>query len=92
MPVVRNRNSIFRTIKPGLYPGRTRHIHVKVKLQGQPDFVTQVYVEGEPQNDRDGVLNDIRDPQARASVIVPFEPVEGSAIGELAARFDIVLA
>lgn len=83
---------LFRTIKPGLYPGRTRHIHVKVKLQGQPDFVTQVYVEGEPQNDRDGVLNDIRDPQARASVIVPFEPVEGSAIGELAARFDIVLA
>jgi protocatechuate 3,4-dioxygenase beta subunit len=36
-------------------------------------------------------LNGIRDPQARASVIVPFIPLDGSTRGELSARFDIVL-
>jgi hypothetical protein len=34
----------------------------------------------------------IRDAKARNSVIVPFAPVEGSAINAVAARFDIVLS
>ena len=33
----------------------------------------------------------IRDPKARDSVIIDFAPIEGSKIGELAAKFDIVL-
>jgi protocatechuate 3,4-dioxygenase beta subunit len=37
------------------------------------------------------VLNDIEDPAARKSVIVPFTPMPGSRIGELAAKFDIVM-
>lgn len=81
----------FRTIKPVPYPGRTPHIHFAVKLRGQDRFTTQCYVRGEPLNARDGVLNGIRDPKARASVIVPFTPVQGSRIGELTAAFDIVL-
>ena len=81
----------FRTIKPVPYPGRTPHIHFKVKLQGQDPFTTQCYVQGEPLNAKDGLLNSIRDPRARASVVVPFTPLPGSRIGELAARFDIVL-
>lgn len=81
----------FRTIKPVPYPGRTPHIHVKVKKGGQELLTTQVYVRGEPQNARDGVLRGIRDPKARESVVVNFAPVPGSKIGELAARFDIVL-
>jgi protocatechuate 3,4-dioxygenase beta subunit len=81
----------FRTIKPVTYPGRTPHIHVAVKVKGRDKFTTQCYVKGEPSNDRDGVLSGIRDPKARASVIVPFTAVPGSRIGELAARFDIVL-
>jgi len=81
----------FRTIKPVPYPGRTPHIHMAVRIKGQPTFTTQCYVKGEPQNDRDGVLNGIRDPKQRASVIVPFAPVKDSRIGELAARMDIVL-
>src|SRR5437763_6614480 len=79
----------FRTIKPVAYPGRTPHIHFKVKRKGQETFTTQCYIQGEPGNARDGVLNGIRDPQARRSVIVDFAPVSGSRIGELAARFDI---
>ena len=46
---------------------------------------------GGPGNARDGILRSIRDEQARESIIVDFAPVPGSRIGELAARFDIVL-
>jgi protocatechuate 3,4-dioxygenase, beta subunit len=82
---------LFRTIKPVPYPGRTPHIHFAVKLKGREKFTTQCYIQGEPQNDRDGVLRGIRDEKARASVIVPFAPVPKSKTGELAAKFDIVL-
>ena len=81
----------FRTIKPVLYPGRTRHIHFAIKTKGREKWTTQCYVKGEPANERDGVLRDIKDSKARASVIVDFAPVKGSKIEELAARFDIVL-
>lgn len=82
---------LFRTIKPVPYPGRTPHIHFAVKMKGRDKFTTQCYIKGEPQNDRDGVLRGIRDTKQRASVIVPFTPLKGSKIGELAAKFDIVL-
>jgi len=81
----------FRTIKPVPYPGRTPHIHVMVKVKGQEKFVTQCYVKGHPNNDRDGVLRSIRDPKARDSVIIDFAPIESSRVGELAAKFDIIL-
>lgn len=81
----------FRTIKPVPYPGRTPHIHFAVRLKGRERFTTQCYVKGEPGNERDFVLNGIRNPKARDSVIVAFVPIKGSRIGELAARFDIVL-
>ncbi|MDO8544327.1 MAG: protocatechuate 3,4-dioxygenase [Opitutaceae bacterium] len=82
---------LFRTIKPVPYPGRTPHIHFAVKLPRREKFTTQCYIEGEAQNERDGVLRRITDRRARASVIVPFAPLPGSRAGELAARFDIVL-
>jgi protocatechuate 3,4-dioxygenase, beta subunit len=81
----------FRTIKPVPYPGRTPHIHFAIKANGMEKFTTQCYVKGAPGNARDGILNGIRDAKSRASVIVDFAPVSGSRIGELAARFDIVL-
>jgi protocatechuate 3,4-dioxygenase beta subunit len=81
----------FRTIKPVPYPGRTPHIHFAVKMKGMPKYTTQCYVKGDPGNARDGVLNGIRDAKARESVIVAFDPIRESRIGELAARFDIVL-
>lgn len=81
----------FRTIKPVPYPGRTPHIHVAVKVPGQEKFVTQCYVKGHPGNEKDGILRSIRDEQARESVLVDFQPIQGSRVGELAARFDVVL-
>ncbi|MFH8219441.1 carbohydrate-binding protein [Streptomyces sp. NPDC018057] len=41
------------TIVPGLYPGRTRHIHVKVQAPNQPVLTTQLYFPGEPRNNTD---------------------------------------
>jgi protocatechuate 3,4-dioxygenase beta subunit len=81
----------FRTIKPVPYPGRTPHIHVAVKVRGHRPFNTQCYIRGEPRNDRDGVLQAVRDQRARESLIVDFAPVPNSRINELAARFEIVL-
>ncbi len=81
----------FRTIKPPPYPGRTPHIHYAIKARGQEKFTTQCYIKGHPQNDRDGVLRGIRDARQKESVMVDFAPIKESKIGELAAKFDIVM-
>jgi protocatechuate 3,4-dioxygenase beta subunit len=81
----------FRTIKPVSYPGRTPHIHVAVKIKGRDKFTTQCYIKGHKQNARDGVYMGIRDAKQRESVAVEFAPLKDSKIGELAARFDIVM-
>src|SRR5262249_4152187 len=47
----------LETIVPGLYPGRTRHIHVKVQAPNQPVLTSQLYFAGEPGNSRDGIFN-----------------------------------
>jgi protocatechuate 3,4-dioxygenase beta subunit len=80
----------FRTVKPVPYPGRTPHIHFKIKRPGASEFTTQCYVKGHPQNERDGIFRRIPN-QARDSVLVDFKPMQGSKLGELEARFDIIL-
>src|SRR5229473_782224 len=45
------------TFVPGEYPGRTRHIHVKVQAPGQPVLTTQLYFPREPRNDSDGIFS-----------------------------------
>jgi protocatechuate 3,4-dioxygenase beta subunit len=80
----------FRTIKPVAYPGRTPHIHFAISGAEFAPLVTQMYVAGEPQNERDGVLNGI-EPAARASVIVALEPADDLEAGALQGRFDIVI-
>lgn len=82
----------FRTLKPVRYPGRQApHIHFKVKMKGQRDWTTQLFIKGYPGNMQDGVYQGIGDAAARDSVSVDFSPVKSSRIGELAAQFDIVL-
>ncbi|MFN8007062.1 MAG: protocatechuate 3,4-dioxygenase [Terriglobia bacterium] len=81
----------FRTIKPALYSGRTRHIHFAIKMKGREKWTTQCYVKGEPQNQHDRILNEITSSKERDNVIVDFAPIPGSRVGELAAKFDIVL-
>jgi len=81
----------FRTIKPVPYPGRTPHIHFKVKKGGKELLTTQCYVKGEAANDRDGIFRSLRDQKQKDALLVDFTKMEGSKAGELIARFDIVL-
>ena len=82
----------FRTIKPVAYPGRTPHIHFAITAPGRTPLITQMYVEGEPLNARDGILNGISDPRRRDSVIVRVEPGDRLEDKSLVATFDIVLS
>jgi len=45
----------LETIVPAEYPGRTRHIHVKVQAPGKRILTTQLYFPGDPGNRRDGM-------------------------------------
>jgi protocatechuate 3,4-dioxygenase beta subunit len=45
----------LETIVPAEYPGRTRHIHVKVQAPGKRVLTTQLYFPGDPGNARDGL-------------------------------------
>ncbi|HEX2555664.1 MAG TPA: protocatechuate 3,4-dioxygenase [Microvirga sp.] len=82
----------FRTIRPVAYPGRTPHIHFAVTAPGRETLVTQMYVAGEPLNERDGLYASLRDPRQRAAVTVRLEPANGIEAGALGGIFDIVLA
>jgi protocatechuate 3,4-dioxygenase, beta subunit len=82
---------LFRTIRPVPYPGRTPHIHFAVSGAGLHRFTTQMYVAGDPLNERDGVLSGVRDPAARARLIVPLRPAPEIETNALAGTFDIVL-
>jgi protocatechuate 3,4-dioxygenase beta subunit len=69
----------LETIVPGLYPGRTRHIHVKVQAPNRPILTTQLYFPGEPRNRTDRIF--------MADLLVA---VQDSAEGKRA-TFDFIL-
>lgn len=81
----------FRTIKPVPYPGRTPHIHFKIKQKDKELLTTQCYIKGHEMNERDGVLRGTRDARLRDALMADFQPMKESKIGELTARFDVVL-
>jgi len=79
----------FRTIRPVAYPGRAPHIHVAVRPAWDLPFVTQLYVRGEPRNERDFLYQRIP-AESRHLVEADFTAVtDGDA--QIAAAFDIVL-
>ena len=61
----------FRTIRPVPYTGRTPHIHMKVRLSGRELLTTQLYVQDDPHNERDGLWRRMS-ADDRAAVTVPF--------------------
>jgi protocatechuate 3,4-dioxygenase beta subunit len=79
----------FRTIKPVPYPGRAPHIHFALSGSGFGPLVTQMYVAGAPENERDQLLNSIGDSRLREQLIVGLQKNEA---GILQGRFNIVLA
>lgn len=50
-------NYAIETILPGLYPGRTRHIHVKVTIPGGATLTSQVYFPSEGANANDRIFD-----------------------------------
>ncbi len=78
----------FRTIRPVAYGSRAPHIHVKVRLGARHLLTTQLYVLGDPHNERDFVWRNLRDEADRAAVTVAFTP----AADGLRANFPIVVA
>lgn len=80
----------FRTIRPVPYPGRTPHIHVKLFAPDGRELTTQMYVAGDPANERDGLFRGIP-ARLRERVLVKLEPANGLETGALAGTFDIVL-
>lgn len=50
-------NFRLETIVPGLYPGRTRHLHVKVQAPGGRVLTTQLFFPNEPHNQRDRIFD-----------------------------------
>lgn len=91
---------LFRTIKAGLYNGRTRHFHIAVTFPGQTTrytsqtFWNEIAYSGTQQwatqNSNDMVLQGISDATQRASVILNYAAVAGSTTGEVAATYDFV--
>jgi protocatechuate 3,4-dioxygenase beta subunit len=77
----------FLTIKPVAYPGRTPHIHFAVSGPSVPRFVTQMYVAGAPENERDGLLRGLS-PAERARLVLVLEKTANNAWRVV---FDIVL-
>lgn len=76
----------FRTIKPVPYPGRTPHIHFAVEQGGRRRLTSQMFVEGEPRNERDFLYRRLGD-EARL-VTMRLENAGAGLRGDL----DIVLA
>ncbi len=82
----------FRTIKPVPYPQRSPHIHFKVKKGGKDLLTTQCYVKSEAErNAKDFIYRQLRDAKERAALTVDFTAIKDSKVGELQAKFDMVL-
>jgi protocatechuate 3,4-dioxygenase beta subunit len=82
----------FRTIKPVPYTGRpAAHIHFKIWKDNEVQLTTECFVKGYKGNERDGIYRRATASKGGQQLPVEFAPVQGSRVGELAARFDIVL-
>jgi protocatechuate 3,4-dioxygenase beta subunit len=69
----------LETVVPGLYPGRTRHFHVKVQPKGGRVLTTQLYFPGEARNQRDFLF--------RPDLLMAIDPAAKSQ----PARFNFIL-
>ncbi len=69
----------LETVVPGYYPGRTRHLHVKVQAPGQTVLTTQLFFPGDPGNRTDGLF--------RSALAIRLAGAAGSRTG----TFDFVV-
>ena len=70
----------LETVVPGLYPGRTEHIHVKVQSPNGPVLTTQLFFPGVARNQTDSIF----DPK----LLVTIQDVQDGKAG----TFDFVVS
>jgi protocatechuate 3,4-dioxygenase beta subunit len=70
----------LETVVPGLYPGRTEHIHVKVQAPGGAALISQLFFPNSSGNARDSLYS--------PALLVKL----GGTLGAPTASFDFVLA
>ena len=80
----------FRTIVPVLYPGRTPHIHVKVRHGGRDRLITQLYRADHPQNPSDFLFRRLA-PEAWRRVSMVIRPRAASPRPAFETEFDLVI-
>ncbi len=76
----------FRTIRPVRYPGRAPHIHFDVAEGGRRRLTSQMFIEGDPGNERDGLYRWLGGDAKRVTIRL------AQASDGLQGSFDIVLA
>lgn len=92
----------FRTIKAGLYHGRTRHFHFGITIPGEKTrYTTQLFwnelargADGkvwDTTNETDGVLRGVRSFEQCSSVIKTFTKLPGSVTNEEQTTWDIIM-
>ena len=81
----------FRTIALVSYPGRTPHIHFKVKSPNGPVFTSQLYLSGHPQNESDFLFGRLGSDAAKQAASVRLTAAPELDPGAVKGIFDIVL-
>ena len=81
----------LKTVQPGLYGGRTRHIHFDVK-GAKSRLITQMYFEGEKQNASDGLFKQHSENGRKSLLAKPMSPTGNQEKDALVLGWDIVLA
>lgn len=81
----------FRTVRPGPIPGRPPVIHFAVSGDGIKPLISQMFIDDDPRNADDFILNRISDPEQRASLMVSLLPAPYLEPGALSGHFDIVV-
>ncbi|HZM33774.1 MAG TPA: protocatechuate 3,4-dioxygenase subunit beta [Burkholderiales bacterium] len=89
----------LRTIKPGAYPvpdasGWWRPPHVHFSVWGRvwlSRLVTQMFFPGELLNEKDAILNAIREPEARSRCIARLAPTEDGPANALVYDYQLVV-
>jgi protocatechuate 3,4-dioxygenase, beta subunit len=80
----------IRTVLPGPYPGRTRHLHFNF-AGGRTKLTTQMFFEGERGNEDDGVYRALDRDERRAATGRYVDPAPGAEAQALAVAWDVVL-
>jgi protocatechuate 3,4-dioxygenase, beta subunit len=80
----------FRTIRPAPYPGRTPHIHVKVRHPSMGELISQLFVAGEPGNARDFLWRQLSPAQREAAEMRLQRAAGGSEVAWVSERSLVV--